>query len=90
MWASKVLYGLLFLLSLFAAFTPLADTNKPASALFVEPNDYGQFRTITGYDGVQKDCRLNFTFRTLTTRGAPTSIFFYRFGALYKCLERVD
>ena len=70
MRASKVLYVLLFLLSLFAAFTPLADTNKPAAALFVEPDDYGQFRTITGYDGVQKDCRLNFTFRTLTTRGA--------------------
>ena len=90
MWASKVLYGLLFLLSLFAAFTPLADTNKPASALFVEPNDYGQFRTITGYDGVQKDCRLNFTLKTLTTRGAPTSLFLNRFGVLYSSFERVD
>ena len=81
MWASKVLYGLLFLLSLFAAFTSSADTDKSSAALFVEPGDYSQFRTITGYDGVQKDCRLNFTFRTLTTRGAPTSIFVYRFGA---------
>ena len=54
MRASKVLYGLLFLLSLFAAFTPLADTNEPAAALFVEPDDYGQFRTITATTACKK------------------------------------